>query len=266
MMSQKFETILLTQRRLRRIRIAQVMGVLVIVLMAFIAAGFFDFDRLSEGIPDLIDIIGQMFPPDFGNAHNWLRPMFDTLAMSIASTALAIALSLPLALLAAKTTAPKRFLYQGARFVLNILRAIPELIMGIIFVAAVGFGILPGVLAVGLHSVGMVGKFFAESIEHADHAPIEAIQAVGADRFQVIYHGVLPQVLPQIIDVSLYRWEYNFRASTIMGAVGAGGIGFELIGALRLLQYEAVGAILMVILAMVTLVDSLSSVLRRYFA
>ena len=153
-----------------------------------------------------------------------------------------------------------------SRLVLNILRAIPELIMGIIFVAAVGFGVLPGVLAVGLHSVGMVGKFFAESIEHADDAPIEAIQAVGADRFQVIYHGVLPQVLPQIVDVSLYRWEYNFRASTIMGAVGVGGIGFELIGALRLLQYEAVGAILMVILVMVALVDGLSSLLRRHLA
>ncbi len=265
MMRPKFEAILLTQRRQRHIRIAQVMGVVVVVLMAFIAAGFFDFGRLSEGIPDLIDIIGQMFPPDFSHARTWLKPMVDTLAMSIASTALAIALSLPLALLAAKTTAPNLLLYQGARVALNILRAIPELIMGIIFVAAVGFGILPGVLAVGLHSIGMVGKFFAESIEHADHSPIEAIQAVGADQFQVIYHAVLPQVLPQIIDVSLYRWEYNFRASTIMGAVGAGGIGFELIGALRLLQYEAVGAILIVILAMVTLVDSLSSVLRRYF-
>ena len=265
-MLQEFETILHTQRRQRGILVAQVIGVLVIVLIAFAAAGFFDVDRLSEGVPDLIDVIGQMFPPDFSNARNWLKPVVDTLAMSVAGTALAIFLSLPLALLAAKTTAPNLFLYQGSRILLNILRAVPELIMGIIFVAAVGFGILPGVLAVGLHSVGMVGKFFAESIEHADHAPIEAIQAVGADRFQVIYHSVLPQVLPQIIDVSLYRWEYNFRASTIMGAVGAGGIGFELIGALRLLQYEEVGAILIVILVMVTIVDSLSSVLRRYLA
>ncbi|MEM6433706.1 MAG: phosphonate ABC transporter, permease protein PhnE [Cyanobacteria bacterium P01_D01_bin.115] len=265
-MTQQFKTILLTQRRQHSILFVQAIGVAIIVLIAFIAAGFFDFNRLSAGIPDLIDVIGNMFPPDFSNARNWLKPIIDTLAMSIAGTALAIAISLPLAFLAAKTTSPNPFLYQGTRVVLNILRAIPELIMGIIFVAAVGFGILPGVLAVGLHSVGMVGKFFAESIEHADHGPIEAIQAVGADRFQVIYHSVLPQVLPQIVDVSLYRWEYNFRASTIMGAVGAGGIGFELIGALRLLQYESVGAILIVILVMVTIVDSFSSVLRRYLA
>ncbi len=265
-MIQEFENIVLTQRRQQNILVSQAIGVSAVVLIAFTMAGFFDVDRLSEGIPDLIDVIGQMFPPDFSNARSWLIPVIDTLAMSIAGTALAIVISLPLALLAAKTTSPNSLLYQGARIILNILRAIPELIMGIIFVAAVGFGILPGVLAVGLHSVGMVGKFFAESIEHADHAPIEAIQAVGADRMQVINHSVFPQVLPQIIDVSLYRWEYNFRASTIMGAVGAGGIGFELIGALRLLQYEEVGAILIVILVMVTIVDSLSSVLRRYLA
>lgn len=265
-MLQEFESILLIRRRQQNVLASQILIVLAIVIAAFSVTGFFDINRLSEGVPDLIDVISQMFPPNFSNARSWLIPVIDTLAMSIAGTGLAIIISLPLALLAAKTTSPNPFLYQAARIILNVLRAIPELIMGIIFVAAVGFGVLPGALAVGLHSVGMVGKFFAESIEHADHAPIEAIQAVGADRFQVIYHSVFPQVLPQLIDVSLYRWEYNFRASTIMGAVGAGGIGFELIAALRLLQYKEVGAILIVILVMVTVVDSLSSLLRRYLA
>ncbi len=137
--------------------------------------------------------------------------------------------------------------------------------MGIIFVAAVGFGLLPGVLALGLHSVGMVGKFFAESIEHAHPAPIEAAQASGASSLQVITHGVMPQVFPQFADVTMYRWEYNFRASTVMGMVGAGGIGTELVGSLRLIDYPQVAAILIVILVAVTIVDGLSGLLRRKF-
>jgi phosphonate transport system permease protein len=185
--------------------------------------------------------------------------------MSLAGTVLAIVLSAPLGFLAAENTSPHPVAYRFCRFVLNALRAIPELIMGIIFVAAVGFGALPGVLALGLHSVGMVGKFFSESIEHVSKEPVEAVRASGAGSLQVIMHGVLPQVLPQLADVSIYRWEYNFRASTVMGMVGAGGIGLELMSSLRLMQYQEVSAILIVILATVTLVDGFGSYLRARF-
>jgi phosphonate transport system permease protein len=117
------------------------------------------------------------------------------------------------------------------------------------------------VLALGLHSVGMVGKFFAEAIEHVDEAPVEATRATGAKPLQVLYHAVLPQFAA----VAIYRWEYNFRASTVIGMVGAGGIGFELIGALRILQYREVSAIMLVILVMVIVVDWFSGYLRRKF-
>ena len=113
--------------------------------------------------------------------------------------------------------------------------------------------------------LGMIGKFFAEAIEHPDEAPIEAAGAVGASELQTIWHSILPQVFPQMADVSFYRWEYNFRASMVLGAVGAGGIGFEIIGALRLLKYEEVSALLIVVLVMVTLVDALSNFLRQKF-
>ncbi|MDO8933828.1 MAG: phosphonate ABC transporter, permease protein PhnE, partial [Rhodocyclaceae bacterium] len=225
----------------------------------------FDGERLAEGGPSLLRLLGEMLPPDFANARDWLRPLIDTLAMSVAGTALAVSLSLPLAFLAARNTTPHPVVYQFTRGLLNALRAIPELILGIIFVAAVGFGALPGVLALGLHSVGMIGKFFAEAIEHADEAPIEAARAAGATPLQVLLHGVIPQVLPQMADISIYRWEYNFRASTVMGMVGAGGIGFELMGSLRIMQYQEVSAILLVILLMVTLVDTFSSTLRKRF-
>jgi phosphonate transport system permease protein len=176
---------------------------------------------------------------------------------------LAVVISLPLGLLAAPNISPHPVILLVARTVLAFLRSVPELIMGILFVAAVGFGALPGVLALGLHSVGMVGKFYAEAIEHADPRPIEAARAAGASPLQVITHAVLPQVLPQLADVTIYRWEYHFRASTVLGIVGAGGIGFQLIAALRLLDYAQVSAILLAILACVLVVDAVGAALRR---
>ena len=224
-----------------------------------------DFRTLANGVPAIATLLRESLPPDFTNVMDWVSPLLDTLAMSIAGTAIAVSASVPLAFLAARNTTPHPAVFHLTRTLLNGLRSVPELIMGIIFVAAVGFGALPGVLALGLHSIGMVGKFFAEAIEHVDEAPVEAADASGATRLQVLWHAVLPQVLPQFADVSIYRWEYNFRASTVMGMVGAGGIGFELMGSLRIMQYQEVSAILIVILLMVTMVDSLSGHLRKTF-
>src|SRR5258707_173900 len=139
----------------------------------------------------------------------------------------------------------------------------PDMIMGSVFGAGVGFGPLPGGLGSGLPSTGMVGKFYAEATEHVDPRPIEAARAAGASSFQVITHAVLPQVLPQLADITIYRWEYHFRASTVLGIVGAGGIGFELIAALRIIKYDQVSAILLTILLCVIVVDWLGAWLRR---
>jgi len=204
-----------------------------------------------------------MVPPDFTRWAHWVRPLFDTLAMSIAGTALAAILSLPLAICAAPNTTPHRVAYHLSRTFLAALRSVPEIILGVIFVAAVGFGALPGVLALGLHSVGMMGKFYAEAIEHVDPKPLEAARAAGASNFQIVTHAVIPQVLPQLFDITIYRWEYHFRASAVLGIVGAGGIGFELMAALRLIRYDQVSAILLTILACVIVVDSVGASLRR---
>jgi phosphonate transport system permease protein len=265
MQSDTFDHLLDLKNRAWRRSFLQMGAVLAVILLSSWYVGLFDLPRLVEGGPSIFSLLKEMFPPDFGDAFKWVKPLVDTLAMSVSGTALAVGFSLPLALLAARNTTPHPFVYQLARGLLNGLRAIPELIMGIIFVAAVGFGALPGVLALGLHSVGMVGKFFAESIEHVNPAPVEAAWAAGATPAQVVVHAVLPQVLPQLADVSVYRWEYNFRASTVMGMVGAGGIGFELMASLRLMQYREVSAILIVILLMVTVVDAFSSFLRSRF-
>lgn len=248
-----------------RRKLLQVLALLSVILVASWYVDLLDFRTLANGIPAIATLMAESFPPDFRNILDWVYPLLDTLAMSVAGTAIAVIASVPLAFLAARNTSPHPLVYHVTRTTLNALRSIPELIMGIIFVAAVGFGALPGVLALGLHSIGMVGKFFAEAIEHVDEAPVEAATATGATRLQVLYHAVFPQVLPQFADVSIYRWEYNFRASTVMGMVGAGGIGFELMGSLRIMQYQEVSAILIVILFMVTLVDGLSGRLRKRF-
>lgn len=258
-----FDAVLARDGAARRKRGVVLVAIGVGVLAAVWVTGLMDVQRFSDAWPAISQLSREMFPPDFSRYQRWLRPLLDTLAMSLAGTALAVTFSLPLALLAAGNTTPDGVVYQSARFLLNVLRSIPELIMGILFVAMVGFGALPGVLALGIHSIGMVGKFFAESIEHVDDKPIEAARAAGATSFQVIWHAVLPQVLPQLADTTIYRWEYNFRASTVLGAVGAGGIGFELIAALRVLEYAQVSAILFCILACVTVVDAIGGALRR---
>ena len=258
-----YTSILSEERRAARKGAALTASIIAVCVVALWITGFFDLTRLREGGPAIAQLFDEMVPPDFSRWQSWIRPLIDTLAMSVAGTAFAVVFSLPLALLAAPNTSPNAVVYQGARLLLSFLRSVPEIIMGVLFVAAVGFGALPGVLALGLHSVGMVGKFYAEAVEHVDPKPIEAARAAGCGPMGVILHAVLPQVLPQLADITIYRWEYHFRASAVLGIVGAGGIGFELMAALRLLAYDQVSAILLAILACVVLVDGLGAVLRK---
>lgn len=262
---ERYTAILRQQQRQWNQQLIRVLLLLIVLIVCLAVVGLFDVERMAEGIPAIGTLLAEMFPPDFSRFPTWIEPIIDTLAMSVAGTAMAVALSLPLCLLAASNTTPHPVVFHIARTILNVTRAIPELILGMILVAAVGFGKLPGTLALGLHSVGMVGKFFAESIELSNPAPMEAARAVGATEPQVIVHSILPQVFPQMADVTFYRWEYNFRASMVLGAVGAGGIGLEIISALRILEYQQVSALLIVVLVMVTIVDGLSNYLRKGF-
>ena len=260
---QAYAAIIARDAAARRRNGAALALVLAGIASAVWVTGLLDARRFADAWPAIAQLSREMFPPDFSRAPQWLRPLLDTLAMSVAGTALAVIISLPLALFAAPNTSPNLVVSQFSRLILSALRSVPELIMGIVFVAAVGFGALPGVLALALHSTGMVGKFYAEAIEHVDPRPLEAARAAGASPFQVITHAVLPQVLPQMADITIYRWEYHFRASTVLGIVGAGGIGFELIAALRIIRYDQVSAILITILLCVVVVDGLGAWLRK---
>jgi phosphonate transport system permease protein len=218
--------------------------------------------ELVKGLPWMADLVSRMLPPNWDFMQRLARPVFETVQLAVWGTLLAIVLALPLCFLAARNLTPSPLMFHAARQVFNAARGINEIIFALIFVAAVGLGPFAGVLALSVHGAGMLGKFFAEAIEEADPGPVEALRATGARPLQVIVFALLPQALPAWIAAILYRLEVNLRAATILGMVGAGGIGFELYSSLKLFQYEDTATCVIVILAMVMTADYVSSRLR----
>jgi len=234
-----------------------------IVSLAY--CGALDARHYAGALERFTAIAAEAFPPDFTRWRSWTLPLLETLAMSIASTVIGSVIALVLAIFVARNLAPVAAISAFLRGTFNLLRSLPELVLGLVLVVTVGFGPLAGIIALSLHSIGMLGKFFAELIEHADPGPIEALRTQGASRAQSFRFGVLPQILPRVVDLALYRWEHNLRASTVMGLVGAGGIGFELIAALRLFEYREGLALLILMLVLVTVIDFAGGVLRARF-
>jgi phosphonate transport system permease protein len=218
--------------------------------------------ELARGLPWVADLVSRMLPPNWAFAERLAKPVVETVQIALWGTLLAMLLGLPLCFLAARNLSPSLVVFHSMRQVLNALRGINEIIFALIFVAAVGLGPFAGVLALTVHGAGMLGKFFAEAIEEIDAGPVEALRATGAGPALVIMFGVLPQVIPSWIAATLYRFEVNLRAATILGMIGAGGIGFELVSSMKLFQYQDTATCVLVILAMVMTADYLSTRLR----
>lgn len=236
----------------------------VLLLLQWSAEGAqISWNDLADGLPQIADFIGRTFPPNWNILGRLLAPALETIQIAIWGTLLGILLAVPFSFLAARNLHGNHFVYQGARQILNITRSINELILALVFVSAVGLGPFPGVLALALHGFGMLGKFFGESIEEIDGGPIEAMQATGANTLQVIAFAAIPQVITAWIAVILYRFETNLRSATVLGMVGAGGLGFELVGSLKLFKYQETATCVIVITAMVVCADALSSHLRK---
>lgn len=189
--------------------------------------------------------------------------MLETLEIALWGTLVAIVLGLPLALLGARNTMPMHGVRVAARGVVAVLRAVPELISALFLVMAFGFGPIPGLLALGLHAGGFLGKFYADDMEASDPAPQRALLAIGASRLAVWRVAVLPQVMPQFIAYTLYIFDRNVRMATVIGLVGAGGIGQELRGRFDMYQFGHVGTILVATLIVVGLIDVTSTRLRK---
>lgn len=198
----------------------------------------------------------------FGYLLRVLGKMLETLEIALWATFIAVAVSLPLAVLGARTVSPHPALYACSRALVSFLRAIPELVLAMFLVLGFGFGAIAGYLALGLHGAGFLGKFFAEDIEAADPKPQEALRALGAGRLRVLRAAVLPQVLPSYIAYTLYILDRNVRMAAVVGLVGAGGIGQELKGRYDTFEYGHVATILIVLFVTVFLLDQVSARLR----
>ena len=205
------------------------------------------------------------FPPDFMRWPLYLEQLLITFKMALWGTALAFVAALPLAFLAARNTSPHPLSYHLTRRFLDVMRGLNEFVLALIFVVAVGLGPFPGILALAVHTTGTLGKLFSESIEGVDAGQLEAVTAAGGRRLQVFTHAVWPQIVPSVMSLTLYRFEANVRAATVLGLIGAGGIGFYLTETIRGFDFRAAGAIVIFILLAVFVLDFLSDTFRRYF-
>ncbi|EGO64218.1 phosphonate ABC transporter, permease protein PhnE [Acetonema longum] len=219
--------------------------------------------KFVKGIPSLLHFLARMFPPDLAIVPDLLGAMLTTVEVALWGTLLAVAVSLLLSLGAAKNLfGGNMIVYTVSRTLLSILRSLPDMIWALIFVAAVGLGAFPGVLALTVYSCGELGKLYAEAMENIDPGPKEALESTGASLFRTIRWAIVPQILPEIITYSLYRLESNVRHAFVLGMVGAGGLGFELNVAMRLFRYKEVAAIILLIIATVACIDFISAKIR----
>ncbi|GIX47865.1 MAG: ABC transporter permease [Candidatus Tectimicrobiota bacterium] len=235
-----------------------------------------------EALEHLWAFVRGMVPPAHSPAflRSLLTPLRETVQMALLGTLLAAALGLPLAVLAASTVlfagplheaargGPLRWLarrlpYLLSRLLLNVLRAIPELVWALLFVRVLGLGPAPGVLALGISYGGMIGKVYADLLEGVDPGPLLALQSTGASRLQLVLYGWLPQALPNMLAYTLYRWECALRASALMGFVGAGGIGQHIELAMRMFAYDEVASLILVVFCLSAAVERLGDALRR---
>ena len=237
--------------------------------------------NLLNGMPRLGDYISQILPSieinklflgskDQGSIAYWyfnlpkyLKLLFETFNMALLATIVGSTLALFLSFLAAKNTSPNSLLFFSIRRILEFFRGVPEIIFAILFVWVLGIGPLAGIIAMTLHTTGSLGKLFSEVHENSNDKPIEALKASGGNWLSEMKFGLLPQVLPNLISYALLRFEINIRASTILGFVGAGGIGQELYLVINFNYYEEVSAIILLIILTVISIDLLSGFLRK---
>ena len=223
----------------------------------------FDVGAMIAGIGGADRIVGDLLAPNWAFVPNTLRPMLETFQMAVIATAIGCVLALPLAFLASRVTTPNRIAYFLDRSVLNVIRAIPDILYALVFVSALSIGPLAGILALVLFNIGVVAKLLSETVDGVDTGPIEAARAGGAARVQTVGASVLPQVMPNYVAYSLYTFELNIRASAVIGIVGAGGIGEVLNTQLKFFNYSNVSVVIIELFMLVFVIEFISIALRR---
>ena len=209
------------------------------------------------------DLLGRMVPPDFTNIGTILRVLVETVNIATIATGAGVILSLPVAYIAAQNTTPNRATLWLGRVILVTSRSVNTIIWALLFVAIFGPGALAGILAITFRSLGFLGKLMGEAIEEIDRRPVEALEATGASRAKVVLYAIVPQVLPAFWAVSILRWDINIRESTVLGLVGAGGIGLVLQGAIDTFNWQEAATVLLAILVLVIIGEFAAAWLRK---
>ena len=222
----------------------------------------FSLQALTESGPRFSEFFRRLVPPDWSITKVILHSTLETLMIALAGTALGVVVSLPLGFLAAANVSPP-WLSHSVKWMLGVIRSIPLIMVAILFVVAVGLGPFPGALAIAFHSIGMLAKFYAEEFETAESGIINAVSGTGATRLQTLRFGLFPQAVPQLISFTIYRFEMNFRDATVLGLVGAGGVGYYIQLYIRSFHYDRVAVLLLVIIAVVTVLDQFAFWARR---
>lgn len=242
---------------------------LIVAVLAFVIASIGQVspspERLYEGAPRIAKLLGRMLPPETDPAFlarmSWR--LLETLQIAAAGTVLGVLLSLPIAWLSTRAVSPlpgAAFLFRG---IVSFFRTVPDLVWALIFVVSVGLGAVAGTMTIIVDTIGFCGRFFAEAMEDAEKEPQEALDAIGASRFNILCSAVIPDALPSMINTSLFALEKAVRSSVVLGLVGAGGIGQELKSAFDLFQYQKASAIILAIFVIVLAMEWLTDKLRR---
>jgi phosphonate transport system permease protein len=235
-------------------------------IYCFYTLGFFDISRLISGFEKLFGVVSFMLPPKaHGRTWVFLHALLETLGMAFLGTLLASLASVPLGFLGAKNVVSNRLFHFTLRRFVDFLRGIDALIWALVWINVVGLGPFAGILAIAVTNTGELSKLFSEAIENVDHKPMEGVRSCGANAVQTIRFAVLPQVFPVILSNSLYYFESNTRSATILGIVGAGGIGLQLADRIRVMAWDQVSVLIIMILITVYGIDALSNRVRQHF-
>lgn len=222
-----------------------------------------DWERLG-GLLGVLGTLQRFFVLDFSMVPLLIVPAVETLMMATLGTLLGCFLALPVAWFGALNVTPSRHVvYPIGRFLMVLSRSIHEIIWALLFVGAVGLGALPGILAVAMRSIGFISKITAEAIENIDPKPVEAIRAVGGNQFQVMYYGIIPQIMPVVLGTIIFEWDINIRRAAVMGLVGAGGLGLVFFRQMQMFNYGGVTLVLLAILVLIMLGEVVSHYARK---
>ena len=239
-------------------------AIIIATYFSMVVCGF-QVSALQKGLHDSLVFIQQMFPPSWDDFKDLWNPALETIALALLGTFLGSILSFVMAIFGASNLSNK-WVKQIVRSFISIERSIPEFFILLILIAAYGLGAVSAVLALMIGCIGMLGKLFADAMEETPSAVIESLKAAGANKIQIIYFGILPDIFPKLLSYSLFRFEINIRLSVMLGAIGAGGIGYELDYAFNMLQFHRALSCLMVVLVLVIVIEQSSIYIRKKLA